>query len=217
MNLSLSCGHSYCRDCPESLLGRSMWLAALQTDFKNLKRRQSLAAESCGENQIESGFPALWCTAWKRTMWCVRCKGAESLQILSGLPLLLNVRLVSLQIPMRVFSSVLIYSVHEKKNVFLLRPGDFLSHWSDIHEPSVLHTCQENTKSLWMWTNSMITVKCSVELHCSFTKWISQHLSRSFPACSDGFGPCASGIRAPSSGVRCKMIRLCNWQKYFHI
>lgn len=103
MNLSLLCGHSCCRDCPESCSdepGRSTWLAALQTDFKPEGGGELLVAESCGENQMKSCFPALWCQAWKCTMWCLRCKKAESLQILSGPPLLLNVRLVSLQIPM---------------------------------------------------------------------------------------------------------------------
>lgn len=51
----------------------------------------------------------------KCTMGCLHCKEAESLQILSGLPLLHNVRLVPVQIVMYFLSSNL------QKTLFLTR------------------------------------------------------------------------------------------------
>lgn len=136
MNLSLLCG-----DCPESsldLLEKGMLLATLQT-------RRGRGAEVVEKNKIKSCILALWCWAWKCTMWCLHCKKAERLQILSGLV---------------CFCFLMSDSFHNKfpwafkqqfylqpaRRLFLtwLRPGLFLSHWSQVHLPSLPYTCQEN-------------------------------------------------------------------------
>ena len=81
----------------------------------------------------------------------------RAFKILSGLPLLLNVRLVSLQIPMWVFSSVLIYSMQEKTcscwdlGISCRTDQTSMNHLSYIHVKRIpsLCECEETRWSQW--------------------------------------------------------------------
>lgn len=164
---------------------------------------------------MKNYFSALWFWAWF-IMWCLHCKNPESLQILSVLPLLLNVRLVSLQIPVWVQAAV--YSQQKKppKNwvcsfLIQLRPGDFVSHWLEVNLPSVVKRCQKNR---WSLPKCMQT---RWQKYRSYTRIISQQYHTASFASPDGFGTFALGIRAPSFRMRCEIMSLCNWQKHFNI
>lgn len=131
---------------------------------------------------MKNYFSALWFWAWF-IMWCLHCKNPESLQILSVLPLLLNVRLVSLQIPVWVQAAVYSQQKKNPKNwvcsfLIQLRPGDFVSHWLEVNLPSVVKRCQKNR---WSLPKCMQT---RWQKYRSYTRIISQqyHTSEHHPS-----------------------------------
>lgn len=165
MNLSLLCGHSYCRDCPERCSDQpeeSTWLAA---DFKpeqeessssrtNLEKIKWKAVFLLPDARMPGNVQYDVCTVRKQRAFksCLVCLCS----LLSDLSL--N------RFPCALYETVLFTACQKSLFLTQLRPGDFLSHWSDVHLPSVLHTCLENRLSLF---------------GCELTRW-QKHCSEMF-------------------------------------
>lgn len=166
MNLSLSCGHRYCGDCPESCSdqpggGVRGWSRCKQT--LNQERKRAPVAEKVAEKiKMKSCFSCCLMPG-PGNVPCDVCDVREQRAFKSCLVCLwfLVSRMSHFCFPMCFLRSRFIYSV-QKTSLFLtrVRPRDFFAavdHTSMYHLSS-LYMPRKQTKSPWTWINQMTVV-----------------------------------------------------------